>query len=69
MVSRLDLMSDHIARVLVCTIFIMTKNIVAPSSLLLKVYAVLKALILRLALAVREFLIYRPSILDLRRCI
>ena len=68
MFSRLNLVSEHPARVSVCTIYKITNNIADPSSFRLKVYVHLKTLNLRLALVVRELLIHRPSILDLRRC-
>ena len=67
MFYRLYFMSEHPACVSGRTIFKITKNIIAPSSWVLKVYADLKALNLRLASVVKEFLIHRPSTFDLRR--
>ena len=61
-------MSDNNAHVSGRTIFIITKNIAAPSYWELKVYADLKSLMLRLESVVREFLIDMPIILDLRLC-
>ena len=68
MFYSLDFMSEHPAHVSGCTICIMTKNIAAPSSWISKVYTDPKSLNLHLASVVKEFLIHRNSILDLRRC-
>ena len=67
MFSSLDLMSENPERVSGLAIFSMTNNISYPSSWVLKVYADLKSLNLSFASVVRELLIHRPSILDLRR--
>ena len=69
MFYRLYFMSEHPECVSGRTIFKITKNIISPSSWVLKVYADLKALNLRLASVVKYFLIHRPSILDLRFCL
>ena len=61
-------MSEHPAHVSGRTILTTTNRIAAPSSWLLYVYEVLKALNFILASGVSEFLIYRLRILDLMRC-
>ena len=68
MVYRFVLMSENPAHVSGRTIFTI-KNIVAPSSWLLKVYSVPKSLNLYLSSVVRDVLIHRTIILDLRHCL
>ena len=68
MFSILDLMSENPAHMPGRTIFTMTKNISSPSFYVLKVYIDLKYLNLQLLSVVKEFLIHRPIIFDLRRC-
>ena len=69
MFYSLYFMSEHHANVSGHTIFTTTNNIVAPSSLVLKVYIDLKYLNLCLSSVVKKFLIHKPSILDLRLCL
>ena len=68
MFSILDLISEHHVCVSSRTIFMITYNIAVPSSWALKVYADMKSLNLRLSSVARELLIYRTSILDIKRC-
>ena len=69
MFSILDLMSEHTAFVSGCKLFIMTQNIVAPSSWVLKLYADMKSLSFQLASVFIGLLIHIHSILDIRRCL